>query len=105
MSHKKRYTFLKKKVSEQSRFAMILALLSLIMLAAAVLVSAYYGGQAGLVVGGIGLLGILFAVYGFITAMRDLVKRRDTYLQAGAATVLSGLMAIVWLSLILWGLG
>lgn len=104
MSHPKRYTFLKKKVSRESRFSVILTIISLLVLLAAVLVSAYYGGQAGLVVGAMGLAGALFALYAFIVAIRQLVKREDTYLQAGVATILSGFMTIAWLSLILWGL-
>lgn len=104
MSRGKRYTFLKKKISRESRFSMILTLVSLILLAAAIIVSAYYGGEGGLTVGGIGLLGALLALYAFIVALRQLFKREDTYLQAGAATILSGIMTIGWLSLILWGL-
>ncbi|MEE0956128.1 MAG: hypothetical protein U0L49_10015 [Eubacterium sp.] len=104
MSREKRYTFLKKKVSKEARFSMVLTLLSVLLLAASVVVSAWYGGQGGLIVGALGLLGALFALYAFIVAIRQLVKREDTYMQAGAATILSGIMTIGWLSLILWGL-
>lgn len=104
MARRKKYSFLKKKKSKEARIAMLLTGLSLLLLLVLPVLFAFVGQKAGLAIASAGLLGILLAMYALILSLKLLVKRTDTYVQAGIATLFSGSLCIFWIFLILWGL-
>jgi len=103
MAKKYNYTFIDKKTGTKRKRALIPALVSFLLLAAAIVVSVVFGGSAGAFVGGFGFCGIFFALLGFIYSVRLLaakVKGRMIF----AAAIASGIMFIAWLALFLAGL-
>ena len=103
MAKKYNYTFIDKKTGAHRRRVLLPALISFLLLAAAIIVSLAFSGSAGSFVGAFGFCGIFFALLGFIYSIRLLaskVKGRTIF----AAAIACGIMFIAWLALFLAGL-
>ena len=102
MSKKYNYSFVDKKTGSKQKRALILAAVSALLLAAAAVISVASGGAGGAFLGGFGLGGILFALWGFIYSIR-LLSKRMTSRMVFAGAIFCGVMFIVWLPLFLLG--
>ena len=70
------------------------------------LVLAYaFQGKAPMVVGAAALVGALCAVYAFIIGLIALARHESRHRVCVAATLFSGVMTIIWLTVFLNGLG
>ena len=78
--------------------------LSLAILLILILVAFILEGKGGLVLGAVGLVGALFALYAFIIGMIALARRESRYRLCVTATITSGLMMIIWLTVFLNGI-
>lgn len=102
MSKRYNYSFVDKKTGSKQKRPLILAGVSALLLAAAAVISIAAGGAGGAFLGGFGLGGMLFALWGFISSIKMLSKRM-TARMVFAGAISCGIMFIVWLALFLIG--
>ncbi len=103
MSRKYNYSFVDKKTGSKQKRSLILALVSVLLLAASVVLSVVFGGAGAAFLGGFGLAGILFALWGFISSIR-LLAQHMTSRMVFAGAITCGIMFISWLAVFLIGI-
>ena len=80
-----------------------MAALSALLLIACLIVSFAMRGNAGVWVGGLGLIAILVSVYGFSVGMRSFREKRVSYSFSTFGSIACGIMSVAWLILFLAG--
>ncbi len=105
MADKRRYRFTEKKKSEGGLFSVRLAITSLVLFFVDLGVSFSKGGQAGAVAGVIGLVAMLFSIYGFYVGMRSFSEENASPVYSIIGSILSGVIMVGWIALFLTGLG
>jgi len=98
------YSFLEPGDMPRANASIVFSGLSLGILLITILVASVLEGKGGLVLGAAGLVGALFALYAFIIGMLALARRESRYRLCVAASIISGLMMIIWLTVFLNGL-
>ena len=99
-----RYTFLEPGDMPRAKASLVFAAGSLGMLLLCFLLAYLFQGKAPLFLGAAGLVGALCAVYAFILGLIALAKKESRQRQRIVATLCSGVMVIVWLTVFLNGL-
>jgi len=105
MANRKRYRFTDAVQSVDGRRAVILAVLSAVLFAAAVFISFLQKGAGGAAVGCIGVTAILLAGYGFRLGVRSFREKDVSPVLSVAGSILSGIMLLLWLTMFLRGIG
>lgn len=105
MADKRRYRFTKKEQSKDGIFSFQMAILSFLLLVADVIFSFARGGKAGYLAGVIGLVALLFSMYGFYVGMKSFsdTKKASTLFPV-IGSISSGVMVVVWITLFLNGI-
>ncbi len=98
------YSFLEPGDMPRANASLVFSGLSLAILLILILVAFILEGKGGLVLGAVGLVGALFALYAFIIGMIALARRESRYRLCVTATITSGLMMIIWLTVFLNGI-
>ena len=98
------YSFLEPGDMPHANASIVFSGLSLGILLITILVASVLEGNGGPVLGAAGLVGALFALYAFIIGMLALARRESRYRLCVAASIISGLMMIIWLTVFLNGL-
>ena len=88
MARRYRYAFAKKKEAQKGKLSTGLAIASLILFAAAILLDFFLKGNFGYIVGGISLFAMLLSIYGF----------------AMVGSIANGIIMIGWLGIFLMGI-
>jgi len=104
MVNEKRYRFEHKQNARGGVFAAEAAAASLILFAAACLISFFYDGTAGIRVGVFGLVGLPLAAVGFIAGLKSFKEPETSILFPVVGSVGAGVMAVVWLIVFLSGI-
>lgn len=104
MAPKRRYTFSEKKSSSGGKRALILSAASAGVFAAAVLISAAFGGNAGPFLGAVTAFGTLLSVYGFYSGMKSFSEEDVSATLSILGSVLSGVIMVGYLTLFMSGL-
>ncbi len=90
------YKFTDKKHTKQGLASVACAAAALSLTALALLLAYRRGGQAGSIVGLLGLLAMLLSVTGFVLALRGF-REEDVYLiSSQVGVVIDGLLFILW---------
>ena len=84
--------------------ALLMAALSTLLFLVAVIISYVYAGEAGIVLGAIGLSGLLLALVGFFIGIKSFSEKERSYKFTTLASIANGIIAIVWLGLYLVGI-
>ncbi len=103
MTDGKKYRFAEKVHSKGGKQSSRFALASVLLFFADVICSFAYGGKAGAVAGGIGIIAMLFAVYGFYLGMKSFSETDVSPLFSIIGSIASGIIMVVWLTLFLTG--
>ena len=98
-----RYTFLKDESAPHFKAALIMAGISLAVLAVLVTAAATMTGGIGVIGGAAGLAAMLTAWYAFAVSMKELAGRPVCVRLAVISSVSTGVLSIVWLALLLSG--
>ncbi|MCQ2500323.1 MAG: hypothetical protein MJ117_03125 [Lachnospiraceae bacterium] len=104
MAKKYKYSFAGKKEVREGRGAILLSTLALALFFISIILSYLSEGHAGIIVGAFGLFSFLCAVYSFIQEIKILSKMTKGHGIAAAGAILSGIVAILWLTIFLLGL-
>lgn len=104
MASKKHYSFIKKEQSRGGRLSMIMALVSLLLFVADVIISAVLGGKAPYIIGVIALVAMLFAGYGLYLGFQSFGERKVSFTYSVIGSLASGVLLMVWLTLFLTGI-
>ncbi len=91
--------------SRRGIMATVLGAVSLIILAALLVISFYTGGEGNLVTGAIGTSGFLIALVGLIIGLGSFRGDYRSYLFCRLGSILSGLTLAVWLLVLAVGIG
>jgi len=100
---KQRYSFIK-RISPGAREATLMSTVSLGILILTLVLSFAFGGKAGLYIGALGLVGMLTAFYGLYLGMKAL-SDIGMYKFTAFGTVFAGIMSIIWLGMLVLGIG
>ena len=103
MARQVKYSFLKKNVAAQAKLSILLALISLAVMPVLLLLSFFGVGRGRLILGAVALVAVLLAIYAFVLGIRALTKRDSRIRTAAAATILSGVVLIAWISVFVFG--
>ncbi|MDD3339538.1 MAG: hypothetical protein PHS82_11865 [Lachnospiraceae bacterium] len=104
MAKEHKYTFAQKVHSKSGRDSSIFAGISLLLFVAAAIISFAYKGKAGVYIGGIALMAMLFSVYGFIIGLRGFSEKNCAHTLCITGAISNGIIMVGWLALALIGI-
>ncbi len=104
MSDNRKFRFITKPKASGGKESIALAVVSVVIMAAAVLVSAFMGGEGSVILGALGLCAIGFAIYGFILGLKGLNEKKVDHKLSFIGTLGSGLAGILWLAIFFLGI-
>ena len=103
MAKKYKYSFTRKNEAKGGREAVILSAVSLALFLVLIVVSFCYAGEGGPILGAVGLVAMLLALYGCYLGLKGLVEKDTGHRLSAIGTICAGVMSIVWLALFLVG--
>lgn len=104
MASKRRYTFTERRSSKGGKFALCLAGAAFVLLAAVVLISVFFQGNAGSFIGALSLTGALLSAYGFYCGMKSFSETDVSPAFSILGSIASGVIMVAYLTLFLTGL-
>ena len=104
MARRYRYAFAKKKEAQKGKLSTGLAIASLILFAAAVLLDFFLKGNLGYIVGGISLFAMLLSIYGFAMGLLSFSEENRTHRTSMVGSIANGIIMIGWLGIFLMGI-
>ncbi len=96
-------SYVKKPLSQRSRYSIACAVLALILAAVSLGLSVYFDGQGGLSVGAWGFSSIVFTVAGFVYALLSFTESDTNTILAKAGISICGILLVFWISMIAVG--
>lgn len=93
---RRNYKFTDKRHTRQGLMALALGVLSLVLTAASLLLAYQKSGEAGSIVGLMGIFALLFSIAGFVLAIRGFQEEDVYYISSQIGAVLNGLLFIGW---------
>lgn len=103
MAKRYRYAFTKKKQSARGTASAVTAVLSVLLLGAAVIYAVFAPEERFYVTGGICLFAALLSVYGFFAGLAGFSEKDKAHTAGVFGSIANGLIMIVWLGLYLGG--
>ena len=103
MAKRYRYAFTRRKEAVGGKWSCIMAVLSLLLLPAAVIYHFVSGGKRGYVTGGMCLLAALFCVYGFFLGLGSFKEKNTGHMASIVGSIANGIISVVWLGIFLSG--
>ena len=104
MARRYRYAFAKKKEAQKGKLSTGLAIASLILFAAAVLLDFFLKGNLGYIVGGISLFAMLLSIYGFAMGLLSFSEENRTHRTSMVGSIANGIIMIGLLGIFLMGI-
>jgi hypothetical protein len=103
MAKKYKYSFTQKNESKEGLEALILSGLSFAAFLVLCILAFAFSGEGGTVLGAVGLVAMLMALYGAYLGLKGLAGRTVKKRYAASGTICAGIMSIVWLAVFLVG--
>jgi len=100
MARRQKYKFAKKQYAKNGKYSTMIAGASVLILVISVLLSFLFRGQAGVVVGGLGLMSMLLSIYGFVLGVRGYSEKKCSYRYCTVGTIANGLICILYLAMV-----
>lgn len=104
MARRYRYAFAKKKEAQKGKLSTGLAIASLILFAAAILLDFFLKGNFGYIVGSISLFAMLLSIYGFAMGLLSFSEENRTHRTSMVGSIANGIIMIGWLGIFLMGI-
>ena len=98
------YRFTNKNNTRGGIIATILAVISLTLLIAGIVISYRKAGNAGMIVGVFGAASFLFSMIGMICGLRSFKEKDGFYLFSWIGTVSNSILWLILCAIITWGL-
>ena len=103
MAKEHKFKFAKKEYTQKGKISAALAGISLGLFVVACILSFALSGKAGIYVGGIALMAMLFSVYGFYEGLSGYSDKQGSHIFCTAGAIGNGVLMVVWLALFLIG--
>ena len=103
MARRQKYKFAKKQYAKNGEYSAMIAAVSVFLLIFSVLLSFALGGQAGVFVGGLGLMSMLFAIYGLVLGVRGYSEKKCSHKYCAIGTIANGVICILYLVMVMAG--
>ena len=103
MAKRYRYAFVKKQEARKGKLSTGLAVASLVLFLAAVMLACVFNGEMGYIVGGISLFAMLLSVYG-IMGLLSFSETGRNHRTSMIGSILNGMIMIGWLGMYLLGM-
>ncbi len=103
MAKKYKYSFTQKNESKEGLEALIFAGISFASFLILSILSFAFLGGGGTVLGAVGLVAMLLALYGCYLGLKGLARRGMRKRYAASGTICAGVVAILWLAVFLVG--
>jgi hypothetical protein len=104
MAKRFKYTSRIKPESQGGMAALLMAALSVFLFMVSVIISYAFAGDAGNILGVVGLVGLLLAVAGFIIGIKSFAEKEKSHRFTTIASIINGIVAVIWLALYLVGI-
>ena len=104
MARRYRYAFAKKKEAQKGKLSTGLAIVSLLLFAAAVLLDFFLEGNFGYIVGGISFFAMLLSIYGFAMGLQSFSEENRTHRTSMIGSIANGIIMIGWIGMFLLGI-
>lgn len=105
MAGEKKYSYIKKAFAKNGFYSFFLALFSFLLLLLAMALSFSHAGQSGMNTGAIGLFSLLIAGMSLWFTVLSFRESGRNYLFARIGGILSGGLLLIWLGILIAGLG
>lgn len=99
-----RYSFAPDANAKGGVAATVSAMVSLVLLLGAALVSFAFEGRGGVYLGAVGLFSLLLSAYGFYLGIRSFSEKHVNHRYSIIGSLSSGVLAVLWLALFLVGI-
>lgn len=99
MARRQKYKFAKTEYAKNGKVSTGLAVASVVLFVVSVILSFALRGEAGVYVGGIGLLSALLAILGFVLGVKGYSEKNCSHLFCTIGTIANGLICIFFLAL------
>lgn len=99
MARRQKYKFAKKEYAKNGRVSTWIAVVSAILFVVSVILSFAFRGQAGVYVGGIGLMSMLLALFGFFVGIKGYSEKGCSNIFCTVGAIANGLICIIYLAL------
>lgn len=103
MAKRYRYAFVKKKEADKGKLSVGLAISSVLLFIAAVLVSFGISEEYGFISGGISLFAMLLSIYGFIMGLSSFSEENKMHRTSIIGSISNGVIVVIWLGVYLMG--
>lgn len=103
MAKKQKYKFAKKEYAKKGVSSSVFAGVTLWLFLADCILSFFFRGTAGIFVGAIALMAMLFSVYGFYLGLSGFSEKGTSHAFCVLGAIVNGIMMVVWLALFLIG--
>lgn len=104
MAKRFKYTSRIKPETQSGMAATVMAVISALLLVAAIIVAFVFKGAGGNYLGAIGLTGLLLAVVGFFIGLKSFSEKEKSHRFSTIAGMANGIIAVIWLALYLVGI-
>lgn len=99
MARRPKYKFAKKVYAQKGILSTWIALASTGLFLISVIISYAFRGDAGVFLGGLGLMTILLSIFGFFLGVRGYAEKNCSHLFCMIGTLANGLISIIYLAL------
>lgn len=103
MAKRYRYSFAKKKESGKGIFSVVLAISSILLFVAAIILSMNLSASWKFLTGGVSLFAMLLSVYGFFVGLSGFSEEGSMHRTSMVGSIGNGIIMIGWISLFLTG--
>ncbi|MDO4649268.1 MAG: hypothetical protein Q4B26_11525 [Eubacteriales bacterium] len=105
MARRFRYSFTKKKEAPKGKLSVALAISSLVLFAASVVLAFRLEGERfGFLYGSIGLFASLLSAYGFLMGLSSFSERNCKHRASMIGSIANGFILVAWIGLFLMGI-
>lgn len=103
MARRQKYKFAKKEYAKKGKISACIAIASAVLFVLAVLISFGFRGQAGMYIGGLGMMAMLLSIFGFFLGLKGFSEKRCSHVLCTVGMAGNGLIMVVFLLLISLG--
>lgn len=104
MAKQKQYSFLEKKPSKRAKSAIRYGALSVGVFLILLMLAFLTSGSLPQASGGIGFMGVVLSMVGFITGMKDMIQSPSPNIYTTIGTLMSGVIFMIWMGMYILGL-
>lgn len=103
MAREQKFKFAKRVYAKKGKLSSVLSGVSLCLFLIGSILSFALRGKAGVYVGGLSLMAILFSAYGFYLGLSGYSEKNCSHVFCTLGSIANGMLMVLWLALFLIG--